>query len=121
LLLSKNERTTAILSYLDFIGINVSHHIFVKPEIERLRISSHLKVAKRYWLFYGDIATDSIWFGNNSNKGLGIISNSNFRFKLFDLHNSDFKNVLPLAVTGGKTYFTLFGILANNSKDPDGR
>jgi hypothetical protein len=29
----------------EFIGIIVSHQVFVKPKIERLRISSHLKVA----------------------------------------------------------------------------
>ncbi|MBC7523717.1 MAG: hypothetical protein H7239_04695 [Flavobacterium sp.] len=62
----------------------------------------------------------AFWFGNNSNKGLGIFSYSNFRFKLLDLHSPDFKNDLPIAVTGGKIDFTLFGIWANNSKDPDG-
>jgi len=30
-----------------FSGITVSHQVFVKPKTERLRISSHLKVAKR--------------------------------------------------------------------------
>ena len=29
------------------IGITVSHQVFVKPKIERLRTSSHLKEAKR--------------------------------------------------------------------------
>jgi hypothetical protein len=28
---------------LEFSGITVSHQVFVKPKIERLRISSHLK------------------------------------------------------------------------------
>jgi hypothetical protein len=32
---------------LEFSGITVSHQVFVKPKIERLRTSSHLKVAKR--------------------------------------------------------------------------
>ncbi len=66
------------------------------------------------------LPTDSIWFGNNPNKGLGVFSYSDFRFKLLDLHNPDFKNVLPIAVTGGKIDFTLFAIWANNPKDTDG-
>ena len=57
------------------------------------------------------LPTDSIWLGNNPNKGLGVFSYSDFRFKLLDLHNPDFKNVLAIAVTGGKIdlCFLLFG------------
>ncbi len=36
------------------------------------------------------------------------------------MHNPDFKNVLTIAVTGGKIDFKLFAIWANNPKDPDG-
>jgi hypothetical protein len=32
---------------MEFSGITVSHQLSVKPKIERLRISSHLKVAQR--------------------------------------------------------------------------
>ena len=66
------------------------------------------------------LPTDSIWLGNNPNKGLDVFSYSDFRFKLLDLHNPDFKNVLAIAVTGGKIDFMLFAIWANNPKDPDG-
>lgn len=64
--------------------------------------------------------TDMLWFGSNQNKGLGIFSYSNFRFKLLDTHNPDLKMVVPIAVTGGQYDFTLYAIWANNPKDPDG-
>jgi hypothetical protein len=44
---------------------------------------------------------DSLWFGNNKNKGLGIFSYSSYRFKILDDHNPDFKMIVPIAVTGG--------------------
>jgi exodeoxyribonuclease III len=64
--------------------------------------------------------TDILWFGENQNKGLGIFSYSDFRFKLLETHNPDFKIVIPIAVTGGDYDFTLYAIWANNPKDPDG-
>jgi len=64
--------------------------------------------------------TDILWFGENKNKGLGIFSYSDFRFKLLDTHNPEFKMIIPIAVTGGHYDFTLYAIWANNPKDPDG-
>lgn len=66
------------------------------------------------------IPTSTIWFGDNPNKGLGVFSYSNYKFKLLQCHNPDFKNILPIAVTGGKVNFTLFAIWANNPADKDG-
>jgi exonuclease III len=73
--------------------------------------------------FSGDtkLPTDILWYGKNLNKGLGVFSYSNYRFQLFDCHNTDFKNILPIAVTGGKVNFTLFAIWANNPGDKDGQ
>jgi exodeoxyribonuclease III len=65
--------------------------------------------------------TDRIWCGNNSNKGLAVFSYNNFKLKLIDLHNPNFKTILPISVKGGRIDFTLFAIWANNPKDPDGR
>ena len=64
--------------------------------------------------------TDILWFGANQNKGLGIFSYSDFRFKLLDTHKAEFKMIVPVAVTGGQYDFTLYAIWANNPKDPEG-
>ena len=65
--------------------------------------------------------TDILWFGSNQHKGLGIFSYSQFRFKLLDEHNPNFKMVIPISVTGGSVDFTLFAIWANNPNDRDGK
>ena len=64
---------------------------------------------------------DVVWFGSNKHKGLGVFSYSDYKLELLDCHNSDFKNILPIAVTGGKIDFILFAIWANNPKDKDGQ
>lgn len=64
--------------------------------------------------------TDSLWFGQNQNKGLGIFSYGHFRFQVLDFHNDSLKMIVPIAVSGGQFDFTLFAIWANNPGDPDG-
>ena len=64
---------------------------------------------------------DILWFGANQNKGLGIFSYTDFKFKLLDIHNPEFKMIIPLAVTGGQFDFNLFAIWANNPTDEDGK
>lgn len=66
------------------------------------------------------VPDDILWYGENPNKGLGVFSYSDYRFELMECHNPAFKNILPIAVTGGKTDFTLFAIWANNPADKDG-
>lgn len=63
------------------------------------------------------IPTDIIWHGTNINKGLGILSFGNYRLKLLDEHNDNFRTILPISVTGGEKDFTLFGIWAHNPAD----
>ncbi len=65
--------------------------------------------------------TDILWFGANQNKGLGIFSYSEFRFKLIRTHNPELKLIIPIAVTGRNHKFSLFAIWANNPADPDGQ
>jgi hypothetical protein len=67
------------------------------------------------------LPTDILWYGTNPHKGLGVFSYSDYRFQLLDCHNPQFKNILPIAVTGGKVDFTLFAIWANNPEDKDGQ
>jgi len=62
----------------------------------------------------------SLWFGQNQHKGLSILSYSDFRFTVLDVHNENLKMVVPIAVTGGSFDFNLFAIWANNPTDRDG-
>lgn len=66
------------------------------------------------------LPTSIVWYGANSNKGLGVFSYGAHKLKLMPCHNPDFKNILPITVTGGKVNFTLFAIWANNPGDKDG-
>ncbi len=67
------------------------------------------------------LPNDTLWFGTNPNKGLGIFSYSNFKFKLLNIHNPELQIIIPIAVTGGLFDFTLYAIWANNPTDPDGQ
>lgn len=64
---------------------------------------------------------DILWFGTNKNKGLGIFSYCNLKFRKLKNHNPAYKMVIPIAVTGGNFDFTLFAVWANNPEDPDGQ
>ena len=65
--------------------------------------------------------TDSLWFGHNLNKGLGVFSYSDFRFQVLDVYDDQLKMIVPIAVSNGRFSFTLFAIWANNPNDPDGQ
>lgn len=67
------------------------------------------------------LPSDILWYGTNSNKGLGVFSYSNYKFKLLDIHNTELKIILPIEVTGGAFDFTLFAIWANNPHDKEGQ
>jgi len=60
---------------------------------------------------------DIFWFGNNQNKGLGVLSYSNYKFQLDVTHNPDYRIVLPLTAKNKKLSFSLFAIWANNPQD----
>lgn len=62
-----------------------------------------------------------LWFGSNTNKGLGIFSYSGFKLKLSGTYNPKFKLIIPIEVTGIGTKFFLYAIWAHNPKDPDGQ
>jgi exonuclease III len=65
--------------------------------------------------------TDTLWFGENPNKGLGIFSYGNYRLTVLANHNQAFRMIVPVSVSGGKSNFNLFAIWAHNPKDKDGR
>ena len=63
---------------------------------------------------------DSLWFGANKNKGLGIFSYGEYKFKLVEQYNPDFKLVVPICVSSKKYKFNLYAVWANNPQDRDG-
>jgi exonuclease III len=63
--------------------------------------------------------TDVLWYGANPHKGLAVFSYGSYRFKLLKNHNPDIKLILPIAVTGGATDFTLFAVWAYNPDDKE--
>lgn len=64
--------------------------------------------------------TDVLWFGVNQNKGLGIFSYSDYKLKLLDEYNPDFKIVAPIFVTRKRSKLILYAIWANNPTDREG-
>lgn len=64
---------------------------------------------------------DSLWFGKNRHKGLGIFSYGKCRFTVLKEHNENFRMVVPVKVTGRRSDFILFAVWANNPTDPDGQ
>jgi exonuclease III len=93
--------------------LNYNPDILIIPECEH---PDKLKFAKNI-----KSPTDIFWFGTNLNKGLGIFSYSNYKFKLHKSHNPNFKNIIPLSVTGGSFDFIIFAIWANNPEDKEGK
>jgi len=65
--------------------------------------------------------TDRLWFGKNQHKGLAIFSYCDYRFKVLENHNEDFKMIIPICVTGGQFDFNLFLVWAYNPDDKDGK
>jgi exonuclease III len=64
--------------------------------------------------------TNSLWFGDNINKGLGIFSYGSSRFKVLKTHNPLLRLIIPITVSGGPFDFTLYAVWAYNPNDPDG-
>lgn len=67
------------------------------------------------------IPADTLWFGANQHKGLGIFSYGEFKLSLLSAYNPEFKMIIPIEVTGGPMNFNLFAIWANNPSDPEGQ
>jgi exodeoxyribonuclease III len=63
-----------------------------------------------------------IWFGDSTNKGIGIFSYSDYSFEFLKSFNPEFKHVIPLKATRLGESFFLFAIWAmNNKENPDAR
>lgn len=62
---------------------------------------------------------DQFWFGQNPNKGIGIFTFSDLKIKLLNIHNPDFKYVLPLSIFNDEVEFIIFAIWAQKPQNHD--
>jgi exonuclease III len=58
----------------------------------------------------------TVWFGENPNKGIGIFSYGDYEIELLEVHNPEFKFVLPLSVSKGDFQVTLFAVWSQESE-----
>lgn len=91
--------------------IDYNPDIIVVPECEN--------VDKIEFDFLSKHPNDSFWYGDNKNKGLGVLSFTNYSITLEKWHNPEFKTILPLAIKNDKEEFTLFAVWANNPGDKE--
>ncbi|MEP0212826.1 MAG: hypothetical protein ABJD66_06415 [Cellulophaga sp.] len=70
--------------------LNENPDIIVVPESES---PEKLKFKKGIIL-----PSDIFWYGDNPNKGIGVYSYSDFKISISDLHNPDFRYVIPLSI-----------------------
>ncbi len=52
--------------------------------------------------------TDKLWFGNNQHKGLGVFSFCDFRFKVLDVYNENFRMMLHKQIQGKEKHPTQY-------------
>jgi exodeoxyribonuclease III len=60
---------------------------------------------------------NATWYGENTSKGIGVFSNT-YSFEILDIHNTDFKTIIPISATNGAIAYTLFAICAINTTTP---
>lgn len=53
---------------------------------------------------------DIFWYGDLPTKGIGVFTYGDFKIKLLDIHNPDFKYVLSLSVYNDKINLTVFAV-----------
>lgn len=61
------------------------------------------------------------WFGDDLNKGLGIVHSPKIKIELHQSYNKDFKYVVPLIIRYSKRKIHLLAIWANNKEDMKNR
>ncbi|MDE3249332.1 MAG: endonuclease/exonuclease/phosphatase family protein [Bacteroidota bacterium] len=61
-----------------------------------------------------------LWFGDNPNKGLAILSFNGYKIAPAPLHNNALKHIVPVKVEKGNLSFHLLAVWANNPADKDG-
>lgn len=69
----------------------------------------------------GEKLSDVLWYGKNSNKGLGIFSFNAITLNVLDTHEEKFRMVVPIIAASRNFEFLLYAIWANNPNDREGR
>ena len=95
------------------------HILLYKPDILIIPECEHPDKL----LFSGETPkpTQTLWFGKNKNKGLAVFSYGNFKLKVLDVYNEDFKMIIPIEVKSDHFDFNLFAVWAYNPNDKDGK
>lgn len=60
---------------------------------------------------------DLYWYGENTNKGIGIFSYSDYKIELLPVFNPQFRYIIPLRVSNKNNSFLLLAIWAMNNKE----
>ncbi|WP_278380749.1 endonuclease/exonuclease/phosphatase family protein [Chryseobacterium arthrosphaerae] len=55
---------------------------------------------------------DTFWYGNNPHKGIGVFSFGDFKIKLLDIHQPEFRYILPLSIYNEEINLIVFAIWA---------
>ena len=62
------------------------------------------------------------WYGDSDTKGIGIFSYSDYKLRLLDIYNPEFRYIVPFRTSGKGKDSTLFAIWAMNNKEiPEAR
>jgi len=60
---------------------------------------------------------DFFWYGDSSNKGIGVFSYSDYKFEILNEFNPKYRYVIPLKVSNKQNSFILFAIWAMDNKE----
>lgn len=62
---------------------------------------------------------DAFWYGDNPHKGLGVFSYSDYKISLIEIHNPDFRYVVPLSIKNKYIEFVLLAIWGQKPNNGD--
>lgn len=65
------------------------------------------------------LPNDVFWYGDNPNKGIGVYSYSDFTISISELHNPDFRYVIPLIIKNSHIEFILIAVWCQKPKISD--
>ncbi len=76
--------------------------ILIVPECENLdRLDVDSMIQK---------PSDMFWFGDNPNKGLGVFTFDNYKIEKLNVHNPEFRFILPLKISNPDQTFIVFAV-----------